>query len=39
MTDSVSPSDAGLLVLARQGLASRRMVGNGLGAAQKLLSI
>ena len=37
MTDSVSPNDARLLVLARQGLASRRMFGNGLGAAQKAI--
>ena len=37
MTDSVSPSDARRLVLARQGLASRGTFGNGLGATQKAI--
>jgi uncharacterized protein YcaQ len=37
MTDSVSPSDARRLVLARQGLASRGTFGSGLGATQKAI--
>jgi uncharacterized protein YcaQ len=37
MTDSVSPSDARRLILARQGLASRRTFGSGLGATQKAI--
>ena len=37
MTDSVSPSDARRLVLACQGLASRCMFGNGLGATHKAI--
>jgi uncharacterized protein YcaQ len=37
MTDSISPSDARRLVLARQGLASRGTFGSGLGATQKAI--
>ena len=37
MTDSVSPSDARRLVLARQGLVSRRTFGSGLSATQKAI--
>lgn len=37
MTDSVSLSDARRLVLARQGLASRRTFGRGLDATQKVI--
>ena len=37
MIDSVSPSDARRLVFARQGLASRRTFGSGLGATQKAI--
>jgi uncharacterized protein YcaQ len=37
MTESVSPSDARRLVLARQGLASRRTFGSGLEATQKAI--
>ncbi|MBL4573998.1 MAG: YcaQ family DNA glycosylase [Gammaproteobacteria bacterium] len=37
MIESISPSDARRLVLARQGLASRRTFGSGLGATQKVI--
>lgn len=37
MTESVSISDARRLVLARQGLASRRTFGSGLAATQKVI--